>query len=250
MKGDNPMMTLNIESLTKDYGEEKGVFDLNLRMQSKDIILLLGPNGAGKTTTIRGIVGLTSIDSGKVTYNALDTIKHPTEFLNSVGAMVSVPTYYEYMTAYENLKIYAHFYNHVDEKRVLEVLQFVNLMHSKDKKVETYSTGMKQRLDFARTILHQPKLLILDEPFSGMDIEQKSVLKEYLIKRADQEEQMTIVSSHTIGDFVDIANRVLILYDGKCLFEGPTQSILDSGKTLEEHYLATIKAYRKKHSCV
>ena len=240
------MATLKVEGLTKDYGQEKGVFDFNLNMDKKDIVLLLGPNGAGKTTAIRGILGLTSINAGSVTYDGVKTNEQPTEFLKSVGAMVSTPAYYEYMTGFENLKLYSRFYTHVDEARILDVLSLVDLTQAKDKKVAAYSTGMKQRLDFARAILHQPKLLILDEPFNGMDIEQKVILKEYLNDRGQENNQMTIVSSHTIGDFIDIANRVVILYDGHCLFEGSIEAIKAKGINLEEHYLAIIKAYRTK----
>jgi ABC-2 type transport system ATP-binding protein len=248
MEGAHYMATLKVEGLTKDYGEQKGIFDFNLNMNKKDIVLLLGPNGAGKTTAIRGILGLTSINAGSVTYDGVKTNEQPTEFLKSVGAMVSAPAYYEYMTGFENLKLYGRFYAHVDETRILEVLKLVDLTRAKDKKVEAYSTGMKQRLDFARAILHQPRLLILDEPFNGMDIEQKAILKEYLNDRGQDNDQMTIVSSHTIGDFIDIANRVVILYDGKCLFEGSIEGIKARGISLEEHYLATIKAYRSEVS--
>lgn len=242
------MTMLKVVGLTKDYGEQKGVFDFNLNMKQKDIVLLLGPNGAGKTTAIRGILGLTAIGSGSIVYDEMDTSKQPTDFLRSVGAMVSSPTYYEYMTGAENLRLYASFYSNVDEARIDEALELVELSDAKNKKVAAYSTGMKQRLDFARSILHNPQFLILDEPFNGMDIEKKAGLKDYLSERAETDNQMTIISSHMVGDLENLANRVVILYEGKCLFDGSVESVQEQGMTLEEHYLATIKAYKAERA--
>lgn len=238
------MTMLKVNGLKKEYDKGKGILDFNLSMKDKDIVLLLGPNGAGKTTAIRGILGLTTLDAGSIVFNDKDTRNAPTELLKSVGACVSTPAYYEYMTAYQNLKIYSEFYENVDQARIEEVLDIVDLTDDKNKKVAKYSTGMKQRLDFARAILHNPKLLVLDEPFSGMDIEKKANLKGYLTGLTEYNNTSILISSHMVGDLEKFATRVVILYEGKCLFEGSIKTILEEHEGLEEFYLDTIKAYK------
>lgn len=238
------MTMLKVTGLKKEYDKGKGILDFNLSMKDKDIVLLLGPNGAGKTTAIRGILGLTSIDAGSIVFNDKDTTYAPTELLKSVGACVSTPAYYEYMTGYNNLKLYSEFYENVDHERILEALDIVDLSEAKDKKVGKYSTGMKQRLDFARAILHNPDLLILDEPFNGMDIEKKANLKGYLSGLTQYNKTSILISSHMVGDLEKFANRVIILYEGKCLYEGAIDSVLERYDGLEEFYLDTIHRYK------
>lgn len=238
------MNTLRVEGLTKDYGESKGVFGFHLNLKEEDIVLLLGPNGAGKTTAIRGILGLISTDSGDIKYNEDIVGEHPTDFMKSVGAMVSSPAYYEYMTGYENLKLYASFYPSVDDAAISRVLDLVELREAAPKKVAQYSTGMKQRLDFARAVLHNPDLLILDEPFNGMDIEKKAGLKDFLRDRSLNQGAMTLISSHMVGDLENLANRVVILYEGQVLYDGRVSDIKEEGLSLEDYYLQVIKEYK------
>jgi len=245
-EGDNTMTMLKVSRLKKEYDKGKGILDFNLSMKDKDIVLLLGPNGAGKTTAIRGILGLTTIDAGSIVFNDKDTTNAPTELLKSVGACVSTPAYYEYMSGYNNLKLYSEFYDNVDNDRILEVLDIVELAEEKDKKVAKYSTGMKQRLDFARAILHNPDLLILDEPFGGMDIEKKANLKGYLTGLTEYNNTSILISSHMVGDLEKFANRVIILYEGKCLYEGTTKAALEEHDGLEEFYLDVIRRYKEE----
>ena len=238
------MTMLKVEGLRKEYDKGKGIFDFSISMEAKDIVLLLGPNGAGKTTAIRAILGLTPIDAGSIVFNDIDTIEQPTDFLKSVGATVSSPAYYEYMTGYENLKLYSEFYENVNNQRIMEVLDIVELSDAKDKKVAKYSTGMKQRLDFARAILHNPELLILDEPFNGMDIEKKANLKGYLTGLTKYFNTSILISSHMVGDLEKFANRVVILYEGKCLYEGRLENVLKEHDNLEEFYLEVIQQFK------
>lgn len=240
------MTMLKVSNLTKEYAKQKGIFDFNLNVNPRDIVLLLGPNGAGKTTAIRSILGLTKADAISIVFNNKDTQSFPTDFLRSVGACVSTPAYYEYMSGYENLKLYSNFYNNVDENRINEVFDIIDLANDKDTKVSKYSTGMKQRLDFGRAILHEPKLLILDEPFNGMDIEQKDNLKGYLKGLTDYIDASVLISSHMVGDLQNFANRVIIIYEGKTLFEGSTSKILEEHESLEAFYLETIKTYKNQ----
>lgn len=238
------MSNFKIKGLTKLYKGDKGIKDLSFSIESGDILLLLGPNGAGKTTAIRGILGLTHTDSKEVYFDHKDVTNNPVEFLKSTGAMVSKPVFYEYMTGYEQLKMIAEFYDHVDNKRILTVLDDVDLIEDKDKKIAEYSTGMKQRLDFARAIMHEPELLILDEPFNGMDIEKKANLKQFIKYLSEKKDVSIIISSHMVGDLSQLANRVLIINEANTLYDGP-MSEATKEQTLEDFYLDRIREGNK-----
>ena len=233
---------LKVSELTRLYGPEKGIENFRLELKEKDTLLLLGPNGAGKTTALRTMLGLTKKQSGQIIYKEQYTEQFPREFLRSLGAMVSTPSFYEYMSAYENLALYANFYEEVEEKRILEVLDIVELGSAAQTKVAKYSSGMKQSLDFARAILHQPKILFLDEPFNGMDIEKKAVLRNYLQQLGKEENTAIVLSSHMVGDLERFANRVMIVYESHILYDGTTKDALaslppDKEVSLEEFYL-------------
>lgn len=238
------MGKIAVNQLTKLYKSGKGIKDFNLAINEKDIILLLGPNGAGKTTAMSSILGLMSPQCGTVELNNISSQSQPTEFLRSVGAMISTPVFYDYMTGYENLALYARFYEGIDEARIIEVLDLVELTDAKDQKVAKYSTGMKQSLDFARSILHHPKFLFLDEPFNGMDIEKKVILRDHLLELVQKESVGIVLSSHMVGDLEKIGNRVIIVYDGKVLFDGSMQRVIEENSSLESFYLEKIQAYK------
>lgn len=238
------MSILKVKNLSKKYNENCGVFDLNIDLDPKDILLLLGPNGAGKTTAFRGILGLTNVEYDQADINYEDIKTNKVNCLNNTGAMVSKPVFYEYLTGYEYLEIFEHFYENVNENRINEVLNIVGLKDSKDKLISTYSTGMKQRLDLGRAIIHEPKLLILDEPFSGMDIEAKSELKIMLKKLQEKCNTGIIISSHMVGDLEKFANKAIIIYEGKTLFNGTMEHIVNSGLNLEEFYLEKINNFK------
>jgi len=238
------MEKIAVSQLTKLYKSQKGIKEFNLTLNQGDIVLLLGPNGAGKTTAMSSILGLLKPQKGTISYNNQLVQDHLTEFLNSVGAMVSTPVFYDYMTGYENLALYATFYTGIDEARIIEVLDLVELTDAKDQKVAKYSTGMKQSLDFARAILHRPKFLFLDEPFNGMDIEKKVALRDHLLELQTKESVGIILSSHMVGDLEKIGNRVIIVYDGKVLFDGTMQSATAENDSLESFYLEKIHEYK------
>lgn len=240
------MTILNVSDLTKQYKNRRGVFNFDLELKDKDILLLLGPNGAGKTTAFRGILGLTKVESGNVSANHKVLKKDYEGFMKQIGAMVSKPAFYEYLTGYEHLKMLVPYYENVDDNRVQEVLSLVGLESYQDDKVSNYSTGMRQRLDFARAILHKPSVLLLDEPFNGLDIETKAELKDRIKEMKKTQEIAVMISSHMVGDMESLANKVIIIYEGKCLFKGSMKEISATNMSLEEFYLDTIKVYQDK----
>jgi len=228
------MNILETRNLTKAYDGSHGIFNFDLTVESGDIVLLLGPNGAGKTTAFTSILGLTK--SNFSTLSLLGESMTETSKAN-IGAMVSKPCFYEDMTAVQFLRLFVDIYG-IPLEKVEKVLESVGLKQEMHKKIKMYSTGMKQRLDFARAIMHEPKLLMLDEPFSGMDIEAKADFKK-ILKSLSQ--TGIVISSHMVGDLESIANKVVIISKGKTLFNGKMEDIQLSGLSLEEFYLERIQ---------
>lgn len=238
------MPILEVRNLTKSYSPTSGIFHFDLRVDPSDIVLLLGPNGAGKTTAFRGILGLTNTTSEKVQILDKRLTEEPSEYLKNVGAMVSKPVFYEYLTGQEHLEMLTQFYDHVNSEKVCKIFKAVGLDHCKRQRVSTYSSGMKQRLDLARAMIHEPQLLILDEPFNGMDIEAKSELKKGLIEMQKQTHMGIVISSHMVGDLERFANRLVILYQGRVLYNGLMENVHKSGLNLEEFYLEKLNHYK------
>lgn len=232
------MNILKIRNLTKAYDSTHGIFDFDFTVDTGDIVLLLGPNGAGKTTAFNSILGLTASTYEEISLNGQALTE---ERKKEIGAMVSKPSFYEEMSAYKYLVLFAKIYK-INETRVTEVLEEVGLKNEMNKKIQTYSTGMKQRLDFARAIIHQPKLLMLDEPFSGMDIEAKSDFKKIL---KSLKNTGIVISSHMVGDLESTANKVVIVAHGQTLFNGAMSEIKESGLTIEEFYLEVIQGSKE-----
>lgn len=229
---------LSIHNLTKMYDHNKGIFGFDLDVKPGTITLLLGPNGAGKTTAMRSILHLTESDYDQIIY--LNEKFDRKKSLKTIGAMISKPAFYDYLTGFEHLKLMKSYYPITDE-RIQQVLEQVGLKEHQNNKVKTYSTGMKQRLDFARAIIHNPQLLILDEPFSGLDIEVKYAFKQILMNLKNEGKSI-LISSHMVGDLSTIADNVVIIYEGKTLFKGPKP---EDNHDLEQLYLTEIEAYKK-----
>lgn len=237
------MNILKVNNLTKAYDEKCGVFGLDLSLDSGDIVLVLGPNGAGKTTTFQSILGLISSN-----YTEITVFSKPfnrTESLQSIGAMISKPVFYEYLTGKEHLSLLSGLYPNVTEGTVGDTLREVGLDQAKNKKISQYSSGMKQRLDLARAIVHKPRLLILDEPFNGLDIEAKHDFKNLLLQLQRENQMGILISSHMAGDLEHFANKLVILYEGQTLYSGSFEPIEESHLTLETFYLKCLDDYRK-----
>lgn len=239
------MSLLNAEHVTRRFSPTSGIENFSLQVEKTDVVLVLGPNGAGKTTAFRSILGLLPVTSGTVTILGED-IANREKALMGVGAMISRPTFYDYLTGFENLELWAIAYPSVDSKRIVAVMELVGLTQDQHKKVGVYSSGMKQRLDLARAILHQPQLLILDEPFNGMDIEFKFELKQVLKSLIESQQIGIVISSHMALDLEEMATRLVIVYQGHTLFEGPMSVVQGSQMSLEVFYLDKLNAFKAK----
>lgn len=206
-------------NLTKIYGNQKSVDNLNINVNQGEIYGFIGRNGAGKTTTIRMLLGLIKPTSGKIEIFGEDFFKNQKEVLRRIGSIVEVPGFYENLTARENLLINAKIMGVHKKNAIEEALEIVGLQHETKKLVGKYSLGMKQRLGIARALLHYPELLILDEPTNGLDpIGIKEMRK--LIKSLAQERKITIlISSHILAEVEQLVDHMGIIHEGKLLEE-------------------------------
>ena len=218
---------LEIESLQKSFGSFKAVDNLSLHVNKGDIYGFLGPNGAGKSTTLRMVLGLIKPDHGKIFINKKNVAGRNRNFLNDIGALIEKPDFYKNLSALENLKILFKMSQLQNENRIYEVLNEVNLWEKRNQKVGGYSQGMKQRLGIAQSLLHQPSLIILDEPSNGLDPQGQSDMRD-LILRINKEMQITIIiSSHILSEIEKIANRMVVINKGVKLLEGNVKNLME-----------------------
>lgn len=209
--------TLEIRSLTKVIGKKKIVDDVSFSVKKGEIFGLLGPNGAGKTTIIRMIVSLIKRTTGEVRVNDHNLDGQFKETMSEIGAIVENPEFYKYMSGYKNLKHYANMASkEVSDERIMEVARLVKLEDAMNQKVKTYSLGMRQRLGVAQALLHNPSLLILDEPTNGLDPQGIREFRDYLHTLA-QEGISVLVSSHLLAEMQLMCDRFAIIEKGKLI---------------------------------
>lgn len=225
-------VVLKIKNLTKVYNKKRVVDGLTLNVEAGQIYGFLGPNGAGKTTTIKMITGLIKKDAGDIVINGIDAVKNHDVAMNYVGAIVEVPSFYEYMSGMENLRLYARLRN-IKKEQILKIVKLVKLENKINEKVKKYSLGMKQRLGLAVSLLHSPKLLILDEPTNGLDPEGIRELRELLKKIAHEDNVAVFVSSHLLSEMQLMCDKVAIINNGKIVKVESMDSIKNESNIYE-----------------
>lgn len=218
---------IEITDLTKRFKKLIAVNSLNLNVYKGDVFGFLGPNGAGKSTTIRMLLTLISPTSGNIKIFGKDLKSNRSEILSRVGAIVEKPDFYLYLSAYKNLEILGKISRaDVSKKSIMQILELVGLADRYNSKVKTYSHGMKQRLGIAQALLHNPDLVILDEPTVGLDPQGIKEVRE-LILRLSSEKQITIfLSSHILKEIELVSNRMVIINKGTSLIEGEVKELL------------------------
>lgn len=214
------MYCIQTENLIHKFSNEETVLKgISLQVPYGSIYGFLGPNGAGKTTTLRLILGLLKKQSGTIKVFDKPFDQHRKEILKDLGSLIESPSLYGHLTATENLKIWQTIYQ-CPKSRINEVLEIVGLSKTGDKKAARFSLGMKQRLSIAVAILHNPALLILDEPTNGLDPNGIIEIRE-LLKRLVAEHKMTIViSSHLLSEIEKMVTHIGIIHKGTLLFQG------------------------------
>ncbi|MBE6038990.1 MAG: ABC transporter ATP-binding protein [Anaerofustis stercorihominis] len=205
---------LELKNVSKKLGGRKVVDNLSFCVDSGEIFGFLGPNGAGKTTTIKMIVGLLSVDSGEILVDGKSVKRNFEKAMQKIGGIIENPEMYEYMSGKANLKMYAKMYGRIPKKRIDEVVELVGLTGRINDKVKKYSLGMRQRLGLAQALLHEPKLLILDEPTNGLDPAGIKELRDTLRTLADEKGVSVLVSSHLLSEMELMCDRFLIIDKG------------------------------------
>ena len=239
------MPVIQTLGLTKKYGKITAVDNFNISIEEGEIFGLLGPNGAGKTTIIKILATLLKPTSGTATVNGFDISKQPEKVRESIGIIFQEPSSDELLTGYENIKLYAMMYGlPKDEiqKRIGEALKLVELTERKDDLVKQYSGGMRRRLEIARSLIHRPKVLFLDEPTLGLDPRGRENMWNYIVQLVKELKMTVFLTTHYMEEAETLANRIGIIDRGKI-------AVLDSPKALKRILggdLVTIKAKSPK----
>lgn len=205
---------LELKNVSKTIGNKKIVDNLSFSINEGEIFGFLGPNGAGKTTTIKMITGLISISTGEILIDGISIKKNFEKAMENVGGIIENPEMYGYMTGRDNLKCYARMHGSIKKEKLEEIIRLVKLEKRIDEKVRKYSLGMRQRLGLAQALLHEPKLIILDEPTNGLDPVGIKELRETL-RRLTKKGASVLVSSHLLSEMELMCDRFCILDEGK-----------------------------------
>ena len=222
-----PEKIIEVSGLTKRFKNITAVNSINFTVYKGDVLGFLGPNGAGKSTTIRMLLSLIKPTSGsiKIFGKALNVKRF--DILRKVGALVENADFYLYLSAYQNLKIIAGISGtEISDSRIGEMLELVKLSDRAHSKVKTFSHGMKQRLGIAQALLHDPELIILDEPTTGLDPQGMKDVRELILHLSKDEGKTILISSHILKEIEDMASRLIIINQGRVQIEGEVDTLL------------------------
>ncbi|CAN5417168.1 ABC transporter ATP-binding protein [soil metagenome] len=218
---------IEVRGLNKSYGEFHAVDNLDMEVFRGDVFGFLGPNGAGKSTTIRMLLSLIKPTSGSIKIFNQDLSTHRIKILSRIGCIVEKPDFYRYLTAKKNLELLARLSGvQVNGKRIDELLEFVGLSGRGDDLVKNYSHGMKQRLGLAQALVHDPELIILDEPTTGLDPQGIIDIRNLILSLSKDKGKTIFLSSHILPELELIANRLAIINKGKTVAQGELKVLL------------------------
>ena len=223
---------IETKELTKQYGTQKSVADLNIHVRQGRIYGLLGRNGAGKTTTMKMLLGLTQPTSGEVAIWGKPLRTNEKKLLPRIGSLIESPGFYPNLTATENLRIFATLRGVPNRNTIKNALDLVGLPHKDKKLFSQYSLGMKQRLAIALAIMHDPELLILDEPINGLDPIGIAEVRSFIRNLCTERGKTILISSHILSEIALLADDI---------------GIIDHGALLEEESLAELEAKSSRH---
>jgi ABC-type multidrug transport system ATPase subunit len=218
---------IETRGLYKRYGSIAAVNDLNLQVRAGDIYGVLGPNGSGKSTTLRLLLGLVRPDAGGIWMFGLPFAKHHQTILSRIGALIDKPDFYDYLSAYHNLALLSRLSGlRPDRQRLMASLEQVGLAPRAYSKVGTFSQGMRQRLGIAQALLHDPELLILDEPTNGLDPQGVADVRALILRLNHEQGKTILLSSHMLQEIERIATHVLVLHEGRIVVAGTVKDLL------------------------
>ncbi|HEX6160679.1 MAG TPA: ABC transporter ATP-binding protein [Thermoanaerobaculia bacterium] len=232
---------IEIDDLTKRYGDFTAVDRLSLRAEAGEIFGFLGPNGAGKTTTIRVLAGLSLPTSGRARINGIDVVERPVEAKAQIGYVPDRPYLYEKLTGRELLHFVADLYRkdwRVCEPRAIELLRYFELGDWIDARIENLSHGMKQKLVIVSALVHDPAVLVIDEPMVGLDaLAQRQV--KLLFRRLAEEKKTVFLTTHTLSVAEAVCDRIAIINHGRIVASGTVEElkVAAPGSPLEDVFL-------------
>ncbi len=219
---------IQVGELTKTFNEITAVDNLTFTVREKEVYGFLGQNGAGKSTTIRMLLSLLRPTSGQIKIFGLDLYHHRKEILQNVGAIIEKPDLYKYLTAIENLNLFAVMSGiRLSRKQLLDKLDKVGLVERADSKIKTFSQGMKQRLGIAVALVHDPLLIILDEPMNGLDPQGIADIRNLINHLSKDLGKTVFISSHLLSEIEQVADSLLIIHRGKKIAEGSICELLN-----------------------
>jgi ABC-type multidrug transport system ATPase subunit len=226
---------LEVKDLSKNFGTFEAVKNLSFTVNQGDIYGFLGQNGAGKSTTIRMLLKLIKPTTGEIYFSGKKIENGDNTLLKETGAIIERPDLYKYLSAYDNLQLFANLSGvKVTRSLIMNQLEMVGLADRYKSKAKTFSQGMKQRLGIAIALVHQPKLIILDEPTNGLDPQGIADMRNLILRLSKEMGKTVIVSSHLLSEIEVIANRMIIINKGKKIVEGNVAELLDPANTLVE----------------
>ena len=229
---------LEIKWLTKKYknADKNAIEDINLTIENGDIYGFIGPNGAGKSTTIKCLVGIHSFEKGSIMLDGLSIKDNPIEFKHQISYVPDNPDLYEFLTGMEYINFVSNVYDEdVSKEDIINLAKKFNLENNLLEPIRTYSHGMKQKIALIGALIHKPKLIVLDEPFVGLDPKAAFDLKE-IIKELWQNGMMVFFSSHVLEVVEKFCNKIVIIKNGQIVSSGLTDDV-KGDSSLEEAFL-------------
>lgn len=229
------MPLVQVSGLSKKFRSNTVVDDLSFTVNEGDVYGFLGQNGAGKSTTIRMLLTLVAPSSGEIKLFGMNLKRERKKILKQIGAVIEKPDLYKYLTGYENLSLFALMSGvRVNKNDLIRQLDMVGIADRARDKVRTYSQGMKQRLGIAVALIHDPRLIILDEPTNGLDPQGIADMRNLILHLSRHLHKTIIVSSHLLNEIEQVSTRMLIIDKGKKMVEGEVSTLIDPAKTIVE----------------
>lgn len=237
---------ISVKDLRKLYRNGRGVESLTIDIKEGDVVGLLGPNGSGKSTAMKAIMGLVGIDSGEIKIFNHNTDTEFEAAMQDVGCLIEAPALYDNLSVYQNLKLASRFYPKFGRtetiNRIDEVLELVRLDKYAKDKAGRLSLGMRQRLGIALALYSRPKIVILDEPTNGLDIEGVVHIRNIIRELAEREKVTFLISGHVAAELEKTCNKAAVIFDGKLRAYDDMNTILGSHPSLEDYFLDVVGA--------
>lgn len=223
----NATPIIQTTQLSKQFDKFTAVNKLDLTIYQGDVYGFLGPNGAGKSTTIRMLMSLIFPSAGSISIFGKELKDNREHILSRIGAIIEKPDFYNYLTALQNLEMLNKLQSaRLSKDKLYEILALVGLKGREKSKVKTFSQGMKQRLGFAQALMHNPDLIILDEPTNGLDPQGVKDVRDLILKLNKEQGKTILISSHILSEIEIICNRMIIIQKGSKVVEGSVKELL------------------------